>query len=141
FSLQTLLGSYYVNDFNLFGRTYRVQAPADGAQRSQPDDLNRFYGRSDNGTMVPLATLVSSRPINGPQYFERYNVYRSATINGTNAAGDSSGQAMPAMEETARALPAGYAYEWSEATYQEKKTGGQTGYIVGVSLRFVILVL
>jgi HAE1 family hydrophobic/amphiphilic exporter-1/multidrug efflux pump len=141
FALQTFLGSYYVNDFNLFGRTYRVQAQADGAQRSQPDDVNRFYVRSDNGTMVPLSTLVSSRPINGPQYFERYNVYRSATINGTNSPGYSSGQAIAAMEELARALPPGYAYEWSEATYQEKKTGGQTGYIFAVSLLFVILVL
>ena len=141
FALQTFLGSYYVNDFNLFGRTYRVQAQAEGAQRGQPDDVNRFYVRSDSGTMVPLSTLVSSRPINGPQYFERYNVYSAATINGTNAPGYSSGQAIAAMEELARALPAGFAYEWSEATYQEKKTGGQTGYIFAVSLLFVILVL
>src|SRR5437762_4575808 len=141
FALQTFLGSYYVNDFNLFGRTYRVQAQAEGAQRGQPDDVNRFYVRSDNGTMVPLSTLVSSRPLNGPQYFERYNVYSAATINGTNAPGYSSGQAIAAMEELARALPTGFAYEWSEATYQEKKTGGQTGYIFGVSLLFVILVL
>jgi len=141
FALQTFLGSYYVNDFNLFGRTYRVQAQADGEQRSQPDDVKRFYVRSDNGTMVPLSTLVNSRPINGPQYFERYNVYSSATINGTNAPGYSSGQAIAAMEELARSLPQGYAYEWSEATYQEKKTGGQTGYIFAVSLLFVLLVL
>ena len=104
-------------------------------------DVNRYYVRSDNGTMVPLSTLVSSRPINGPQYFERYNVYSSATINGTNAPGYSSGQAIAAMEELARDLPPGFAYEWSEATYQEKKTGGQTGYIFAVSLLFVILVL
>ncbi len=141
FALQTFLGSFYINDFNLFGRTYRVQAQAEGAQRSQPDDVNRFYVRADNGTMVPLSTLVSSRPINGPQYFERYNVYSSATINGSNAAGYSSGQAIAAMEEIARSLPPGFAYEWSEATYQEKKTGGQTGYIFAVSLLFVILVL
>ena len=141
FALQTFLGSYYVNDFNLFGRTYRVQAQAEGEQRSQPDDVNRFYVRADNGTMVPLSTLVSSRPINGPQYYERYNVYSAATINGTNAPGYSSGQAIAAMEELARSLPPGYAYEWSEATYQEKKTGGQTGYIFTVSLVFVLLVL
>ena len=107
FALQTFLGSYYVNDFNLFGRTYRVQAQAEGAQRGQPDDVNRFYVRTDGGTMVPLSTLVSSRPLNGPQYFERYNVYSAATINGTNAPGYSSGQAIAAMEELARALPAG----------------------------------
>jgi hydrophobe/amphiphile efflux-1 (HAE1) family protein len=141
FALQTFLGSYYINDFNLFGRTFRVQAQAEGAQRSQPDDVNRFYVRSDGGTMVPLSTLVSSRSINGPQYYERYNVYGAATINGTNAPGYSSGQAIAAMEQLARGLPAGFNYEWSEATYQEKKTGGQTGFIFAVSLLFVFLVL
>ena len=141
FTLQTFLGSYYINDFNLFGRTYRVLAQAEGAQRSHPDEVNRFYVRSESGTMIPLSTLVRSRPLNGPQYFERYNVYSAATINGTNAPGYSSGQAIAAMEEIARDLPPGFAYEWSEATYQEKKTGGQTGYIFAVSLLFVILVL
>jgi hydrophobe/amphiphile efflux-1 (HAE1) family protein len=145
FSLQTFLGSYYVNDFNLFGRTYKVQLQAEGAQRSQPEDVERFYVRSTGGTgagtMVPLSTLVSSRSINGPQYFERYNVYGAATINGANAPGYSSGQAIAALEELARALPAGFNYEWSEATYQEKKTGGQTGFIFLVSLFFVFLVL
>ena len=141
FALQTFLGSYYINDFNLFGRTYRVQAQADGAQRAQPEQVNRFYVRTEGGTMVPLSTLVAGRPLNGPQYFERYNVYSAATINGTNAPGYSSGQAIAVMEELARALPPGFAYEWSEATYQEKKTGGQTGYIFAVSLLFVILVL
>jgi len=141
FTLQTFLGGYYVNDFNLFGRTYRVQAQAEGSERGQPDDVKRFYVRTEGGTMVPLSTLVSSRPLNGPQYFERYNVYSAATINGSSAPGYSSGQAIAAMEEVARALPPGFAYEWSEATYQEKKTGGQTGYIFAISLLFVILVL
>ena len=141
FTLQTFLGSFYVNDFNLFGRTYRVTAQADGAQRNQPEDVNRFYVRTANGTMVPLSTIVTSRPINGPQYFERYNVYSAATINGTNAPGYSSGQAIAAMEEIARTLPPGFGYEWSEATYQEKKTGGQTGFIFAISLVFVLLVL
>jgi HAE1 family hydrophobic/amphiphilic exporter-1/multidrug efflux pump len=141
FTLQTFLGSYYVNDFNLFGRTYKVQAQAEGAQRSQPGDVNRFYVRTAGGTMVPLSTVVTSRSINGPQYFERFNVYSAATINGTNAPGYSSGQAIAAMEELARALPAGFSYEWSEATYQEKKTSGQTGFIFAISVLFVILVL
>jgi len=141
FTLQTFLGSYYVNDFNLFGRTYKVQAQAEGAQRSQPDDVNRFYVRTAGGTMVPLSTVVTSRSINGPQYFERFNVYSAATINGTNAPGYSSGQAIAAMEDLARALPAGFSYEWSEATYQEKKTAGQTGFIFAISVLFVILVL
>src|SRR5258707_2465297 len=82
FSLQTFLGSFYVNDFNLFGRTYKVQAQAEGAHRNHPEDVNRFYVRAASGAMVPLSTLVTSRSINGPQYFERYNVYGEATING-----------------------------------------------------------
>jgi HAE1 family hydrophobic/amphiphilic exporter-1/multidrug efflux pump len=85
--------------------------------------------------------VVQIHSINGPQYYERYNVYRAATINGTNAPGYSSGQAIDAMEQLARALPEGFSYEWSEATYQEKKTGGQTGYIFALSLVFVFLVL
>jgi HAE1 family hydrophobic/amphiphilic exporter-1/multidrug efflux pump len=141
FTLQTFLGSFYVNDFNLFGRTYKVQAQAEGTHRNQPEDVNRFYVRAASGAMVPLSTLVTSRSINGPQYFERFNVYSAATINGTNAAGFSSGEAVAAMEEIAAKLPAGFGYEWSEATYQEKKTGGQTGFIFAVSLAFVILVL
>jgi HAE1 family hydrophobic/amphiphilic exporter-1/multidrug efflux pump len=141
FTLQTMLGGYYVNDFNLYGRTYKVQAQAEATQRTQPEDVNRFYVRSASGGMVPLSTVVHVRSINGPQYFERFNVYRAATINGTNAPGYSSGQAIDAMERLARSLPEGFSYEWSEATYQEKKTGGQTGYIFALSLIFVFLVL
>jgi multidrug efflux pump subunit AcrB len=141
FALQTFLGSYYVNDFNLFGRTFRVEAQAEGAQRRQPEDVNNFYVRSASGTMVPLSTLVRYRSFSGPQYLERYNVYQAATINGTNAPGYSSGQAIAAMEQLARGLPDGFSYEWSEATYQEKKTGGQTGFIFAISLLFVFLVL
>jgi HAE1 family hydrophobic/amphiphilic exporter-1/multidrug efflux pump len=142
FTLQTFLGGYYVNDFNLYGRTYKVQAQADSAQRASPEDVNRFYVRSSasNG-MVPLGTVVRAREFNGPQYYERFNVYRSATINGSNGPGFSSGQAIDAMEQIARGLPEGFSYEWSEATYQEKKTGGQTGYIFALSLMFVFLVL
>jgi hydrophobe/amphiphile efflux-1 (HAE1) family protein len=141
FTMQTFLGSFYVNDFNLFGRTYRVTAQAEGTQRNSPDDVNRFYVRTAVGAMVPLSTLVSARPLNGPQYYERYNVYSAATINGANAPGYSSGQAVAVMEEIARTLPPGFGYEWSEATYQEKKTGGQTGVIFAISLAFVLLVL
>jgi HAE1 family hydrophobic/amphiphilic exporter-1/multidrug efflux pump len=91
--------------------------------------------------MVPLSTLVSVRSINGPQYYERFNVYSAATINGANAPGYSSGQAVAAMEEIAKTLPPGFGFEWSESTYQEKKTGGQTGWIFAISLAFVLLVL
>ncbi len=141
FTLQTLLGSYYVNDFNLFGRTFRVEAQADGTMRRKPEDVDNYYVRAADGTMVPLSTLVKTRAFNGPQYLERYNVYQAATINGSNAPGYSSGQAIAVMEQLARELPDGFSYEWSEATYQEKKTSGQTGYIFAISLLFVFLVL
>ncbi len=141
FALQTFLGGYYVNDFNLYGRTFRVQAQAEGYARAYPEDVRRYYVRSGSGDMVPLCTVLKPRPINGPEYFQRYNIYRSASINGAAAPGYSSGQAAQAMEELAKTLPAGYSYEWTGATFQEKKTGGQTGYIFALSLLFVFLVL
>jgi HAE1 family hydrophobic/amphiphilic exporter-1/multidrug efflux pump len=141
FTLQTFLGGYYVNDFNLFGRTFRVQAQAEGSARAYPDDVKRFYVRNAAGSMVPLSALLKPKSINGPEYYQRYNIYRAASINGAAAPGYSSGQASQAMEELARALPAGYGYEWTGAVYQEKKTGGQTAYIFALSLLFVFLVL
>jgi hydrophobe/amphiphile efflux-1 (HAE1) family protein len=141
FALQTFLGGYYVNDFNLYGRTFRVQAQAEGYARAYPEDVRRYYVKSANGDMVPLNTVLKPRAINAPEYFQRYNIYRSASINGAAAPGFSSGQAAQAMEELAKALPAGYSYEWTGATFQEKKTGGQTGYIFALSLLFVFLVL
>ena len=141
FALQTFLGGYYVNDFNLYGRTFRVQAQAEGYARAYPEDVKRYYVKNSRGDMVPLGTVLKPRPINAPEYFQRYNIYRSASINGGAAPGYSSGQAAQAMEELARSLPAGYGYEWTGATFQEKKTGGQTGYIFALSLLFVFLVL
>ncbi len=141
FALQTFLGGYYVNDFNLYGRTFRVQAQAEGAARAYPEDVNRYYVRSAGGDMIPLSTVLKARTINGPEYFQRYNIYRSASINGGAAPGYSSGQAAQAMEELAMRLPAGYAYEWTGSIYQERKTGGQTGFIFALSLLFVFLVL
>ncbi len=141
FTLQTFLGGYYVNDFNLYGRTFRVQAQAEPSARARPEDIGRLYVRAADGTMVPLSTVVTIKPANGPQYMERYNIYRAATINGAAAPGYSSGQAAAAMEDLARDLPAGYGFEWTGAVYQEKKTGGQTGYIFALSLAFVFLVL
>ena len=141
FTLQTFLGGYYVNDFNLFGRTFRVQAQAEGQARAYPEDVKRYYVRSASGDMVPLSTVLTAKTINGPEYFQRYNMYRAASINGAAAPGYSSGQAAQAMEEIAKTLPAGYDYEWTGSTFQEKKTSGQTGYIFALSLLFVFLVL
>ncbi len=141
FALQTFLGGYYVNDFNLYGRTFRVQAQAEGYARAYPEDVRRYYVKSAAGDMIPLNTVLKPRSINAPEYFQRYNIYRSASINGSAAPGYSSGQAAQAMEELAKTLPAGYGYEWTGATFQEKKTGGQTGFIFALSLLFVFLVL
>jgi HAE1 family hydrophobic/amphiphilic exporter-1/multidrug efflux pump len=141
FTLQMFMGSYYVNDFNLFGRTFRVQAQAEGYARANPADINRYYVRNADGDMIPLGSVLKEKSVSGPEYLERYNLYRAATINGSPASGYSSGQAAQAMEDVAQTLPAGYSYEWTGAIYQEKKTGGQTGYIFALSLMFVFLVL
>src|SRR5206468_2657990 len=109
------------NDFNLFGRTFRVQAQAEGYARASPEDVRRYYVRNANNEMVPLGTLLTTKSINGPEYYERYNIYRAATINGSPAPGYSSGQAAQVMEEIAKTLPEGYGYEWTGATFQEKK--------------------
>jgi HAE1 family hydrophobic/amphiphilic exporter-1/multidrug efflux pump len=141
FTLQTLMGSYYVNDFNLFGRTFRVQVQAEGAARARPEDVSGYYVRNSAGSMIPLSAVLSPKSINGPEFFERYNIFRAATITGSPAPGYSSGQAAQAMQEVAATLPEGYSYEWTGATYQELKTGGQTAYIFALSVMFVFLVL
>ncbi len=141
FALQTFLGSYYVNDFNLFGRTFRVTAQAEPGLRAKPEDIQRLYVRNTAGDMIPLSTVLKIKSFNGAEYFERYNLYRAATINGAAKPGYSSGQANAVMEEVAKTLPEGFSYEWTGATFQEKKTAGQTPYIFGLALLFVFLVL
>jgi HAE1 family hydrophobic/amphiphilic exporter-1/multidrug efflux pump len=140
-ALQSFLGGSYINDFNLFGRTYKVTTQAEASARTQPESVNGLYVRTVNGDMVPLSTLVTIRPKQGPEYIERYNVYRAATINGSAATGFSSGQAALAAEQLARTLPAGYGYEWTGTTYQEKLSSGQTGIIFAMAITFVFLVL
>lgn len=142
FTLQEFLGGYYVNDFNLFGRTFKVYEQADAAARAYPEAIRDYYVRNDKGAMVPLSSVITIKSINGPQYYERYNIYRAATINGAAGPGFSSGQVNAAMEEVAaQVLPAGYGYEWTGATFQEKKTGGKSTFIFALSLAFVFLVL
>ncbi|GAC1665152.1 MAG: efflux RND transporter permease subunit [Steroidobacteraceae bacterium] len=140
-SLQTFLGGNYINDFNLFGRTYKVTAEAQADARAVPEAVNGLYVRTAQGDMVPLSTLVTISPKLGPEYIERFNVFRAATINGSAAPGYSSGQAARAMEELARGLPSGYGYDWTGTTYQEKISSGQSGKIFGMAIVFVFLVL
>jgi multidrug efflux pump subunit AcrB len=146
-SLQIFLGSLYVNDFNAFGRVYRVQLQAEPSYRATPGDVARLYVRSQNGRngdpgqMVPLSTLVTVRPITGPDTLSHYNLYRSAQIAGDTAPGASSGQAIAAMQELARQLPRNISYEWSGLAFQEIEAGSWAGYVFALSALFVFLVL
>jgi len=141
-ALQTFLGGLYVNDFNRFGRTWRVLLQAEPRYRDQPDDVNRFYVRTGNGDMVPLSTLVTVKPTSGPEVIYRYNRYRTAKIMGQAAPGFSSGQAAAAMEEVARQnLPQSFGYEWTGTVYQEKLAAGKEGFIFGFAALLVFLFL
>jgi multidrug efflux pump subunit AcrB len=147
-SLQIFLGSLYVNDFNAFGRVYRVQLQAEPSFRASPSDVARLYVRSlgspdgRSGQMVPLSTLVTVKPITGPDTISHYNLYRSAEIAGDTAPGASSGQAIAAMQDVARGLlPQGMAYEWSGLAFQEIEAGSRAGFVFALSALFVFLVL
>ena len=116
-TLQIYLGSLYVNDFNLFGHTFRVTIQADKNNRAAASDLSRLYVRNATGGMVPLSTLGMLKPVIGPETVPHYNNYESAKINGAPAPGFSSGQAVEAMQRVAaRMLPRDYTYEWTGIT-------------------------
>ena len=140
-ALQTYLGGNYINDFNLFGRTFRVTAEADGPARTLPDAVNTLYVRTQAGDMVPLSSLVSIKPTRGPAYIERYNVFRAVTINGAPAAGYSQGDAIAVMESMAKSLPGNLTYFWTGSVFQQQRAGGQAPYIFAMALVFVFLVL
>jgi hydrophobe/amphiphile efflux-1 (HAE1) family protein len=141
-SLQTFLGGLYVNDFNRFGRTWKVLMQAEQDFRDRPDDINRFYVRSAQGEMVPLGTLVSVTQVSGPEVIYRYNRYRTVKIIGQAAPGYSSGEAAAAMEEVAKkTLPNGYGYEWTGTVYQQKLAEGKEGYTFGLAAVLVFLFL
>ena len=141
-TLQTYLGGYYINDFNKYGRTFRVMAQAESEYRTRIEDLSKFYLRSGEGEMVPLTTLSESQRMTGPEFIQRYNVFRTVEINASTPPGYSSGQTMAAMEEVANeTLPQGYGFDWTALAYQEKNSGGQTGLIFGLAIVMVFLVL
>ncbi|MGH9435886.1 MAG: efflux RND transporter permease subunit, partial [Terriglobia bacterium] len=141
-SLNTNLGGLYVNDFNLFGRTYHVMLQAAAPFRSQAQQIGNYYVRGANGQMVPLSTLASLQPINGPAAITHFNLFRSVEIDGAPAPGFSSGQAITAMEDAAKkVLPAGYGYEWTGMSYQEVKTHGQFVSVLLLAVLFVFLFL
>ncbi|MGD1973678.1 MAG: multidrug efflux RND transporter permease subunit [Desulfobacterales bacterium] len=141
-TLQTYLGSYYVNDFNKFGRTWQVKVQADHRFRMEPDDIRRLDVRDAGGKMVPIGTLVSVDQILGPQTILRYNLYPSASITGEAAPGFSSGQALNLMEQMAdRTLPASMGYEWTGMSFQEKKVGSEAIMVFALAIVLVFLVL
>jgi HAE1 family hydrophobic/amphiphilic exporter-1 len=141
-ALQATLGGLYVNDLNLFGRTWQVTIQGNAADRDRADDIGRIHVKNAKGEMVPLSALVTLRPQLGPQSITRYNNYRSVMITGTAAPGVSSGTALAAMERLSKtALPAGYTYEWTGTALQEKQAAGQTSIILGLAVLFAFLFL
>lgn len=141
-TLQTFIGSRYVNDFNEFGRTYRVYVQADSQFRSNPKDVGRLYVRSRVGNMIPLSNVVTMKSTTGAQTINHYNLYRSIEINGAAAPGFSSGQAIETMEKlAAEVLPANFGFEWSGISLEEVESGGQAPIIFSLGVFFVFLVL
>jgi len=141
-ALQASLGSYFVNNFNLFGRTWQVQVQAEAQDRAGIDDIYRINVRSDDGKMIPLRSLVEARIVVGPPALIRYNNLRAVTIQGGPAPGVSSGQALNAMEQVAaKTLPQGFAGEWTDTAFQEKRAEGKTALILGFAVLFAYLFL
>jgi hydrophobe/amphiphile efflux-1 (HAE1) family protein len=141
-ALQTALGGAYVNDFNLFGRTWQVKVQAQAEDRMRTDDVFRIRVRSSSGDLVPLLAFADIELVAAPASIVRYNNLRSVTLQGTPAPGRSSGESLAAMEElSGRTLPAGFGYEWTGTALQEKAAAGQTGFILALAVLFAYLFL
>jgi hydrophobe/amphiphile efflux-1 (HAE1) family protein len=141
-ALQTALGGFYVNDFNIYGRSWQVNIQAEATDRDDIPDLWRIHVRNSAGEMVPLRSVADVRIVLGPQTINRYNNVRSVRIGGSPRPGVSSGDALAAMEELSEtALPQGYGYEWTGTAFQEKQASGQTGIIMALALLFAYLFL
>jgi len=141
-TLQIYLGSLYINDLNLFGRTYHVTAQADSSFRQEPEDILKFKVRNNRNEMVPLGTLVKVRNISGPDHIVRYDMYPAAEITGNADPSVSSGEAIATMEQMVREkLPAGIGFEWTELTLQEILEGHTSVYIFPLCVLFVFLTL
>ncbi|MFC2252894.1 efflux RND transporter permease subunit [Labrys portucalensis] len=141
-ALQASLGGYYVNDMNLFGRTWQVQVQAEAADRKSVEDIYRINVRNADGKMVPLRSFVEVRVVVGPPSLIRYNNKRAVTIQGAPAPDVSSGQALASMERVAAAtLPDGYSGAWTDTAFQEKRAEGKTGFILAFAVLFAFLFL
>jgi multidrug efflux pump len=141
-TLESYLGTNYVDDFNFLGRTYQVNLQGDADFRSNPDQILRMYTRNTTGGMVPLGSLMEVQRINGPDTVSHYNVYPAALIQGATSPGVSSGQAIEKMERLCREnLPNGFSYEWTQLTYQEVSAGNTAIFIFPLCVLFVFLAL
>ena len=141
-TLGAFLGGAYVNDFNRFGRLFKVYVQAEPEYRSKATDVRYFYVRNKRGDVVPLSSLVSVSPTSGPEYTNRFNLFRAAEVSGTPAAGVSSDQALAALEEVAAAtLPNDMSYSWNAMSFQEKAAAGSGGQVFLLALLFVFLIL
>jgi HAE1 family hydrophobic/amphiphilic exporter-1 len=140
-TISTYLGSAYVNDFNRFGRQYKVYVQAEGEDRLSAGDLSKYYVRSKTGEIIPLSTLARVEDITGPSYTNRFNMYRAAEISGTPQEGYSSADALKALEEVAGTMPKEMGFSWSNMSYQEKAAEGTGGTMFLMALVFVFLIL
>jgi HAE1 family hydrophobic/amphiphilic exporter-1 len=141
-TLQSYLGSAYINDFNKFGRTYQVRVQADQRFRAQPRDIERLEVRNRRGEMLPLSSVATVRKSFGPQVINRYNLHPTSSVTGEPAPGTSSGQSLDLMEQIVEnKLPRSVGYEWTAMAYQEKRVGGQALYVFGMAVVLVYLVL
>ncbi len=141
-TLQINLGSLYVNEFNKYGRIYRVYLQAEADARADEADITRLKVRNQDGDMIDLSAFIRTKPMTGPYNIPHYNMYKAIAVNGNSAAGYSSGQAIQTMEELAdKVLPEGFGTEWTELTYQQLKAGNLAPIVFGLSLVFVFLVL
>jgi HAE1 family hydrophobic/amphiphilic exporter-1 len=141
-ALQTYLGGSFVNQFNRFGRQWRVFLQADASDRLTPEAIGQFFVRNNDGQMVPLSALTTIRQTSGAEYTTRFNLYRAAQVTGAAAPGYSSGQAMAALEDVARkTLPREMGYDWSDLSFQEQRAAGTSSRVFVMSLLFVFLIL
>lgn len=141
-TLSSMLGTYYVNDFNKYDRVFKVQMQAESRFRNKAADLSGIYVKNNNGVMVPILSIVKLKQTVGTASISRYNQYKSVQIQGQQAAGKSSGDAMTAMEEVAKqVLPSDMTFDWSGTSAQEREASGQTAIIVAMALIFVYLFL
>lgn len=141
-TVSTMMGGAFVNNFNRFGRQYRVYVQGDIGYRMRPEDLSQYFVRDARGNMVSMATLATVSDTTGPLYTNHFNIYRAAELTGQPAAGYSSAQALDALEAVAReVLPANMGYQWSNVSYQEKESAGKGSTVFAMALLFVFLIL